>query len=113
MRRSGHGDIVISALVPLISAVCSPLDRPALERLSAHYARYRRSELPRPAHSLYTNVAVLSMDPISELMRLDAGPIRLHVHGPKKKAFGAHEIIVWVDRPARVANDIRSHFVLF
>jgi len=52
------------------------------------------------------------MDPISELVRLDARPIRLHIHRPKKKAFRTHEIIVWVSRLARVANDIWSHFVL-
>jgi len=112
VRRSGHGNIVVRALVPLISTVSSPLDRPALECLSAHYARYRRPELSRSAHSLNTNVAILSMDPISELVRLDARPIRLHIHRPKKKAFRTHEIIVWVSRLARVANDIWSHFVL-
>jgi len=98
--------------VPLISYVGPPLNTPLVESLSAHYTRNRCSEVARPAHSFYYNVAVFSMDPVSELVRLYSGSICLRIYAPEKKTLGAHEIIVWLHETVRVAHDVRSHLEL-
>ena len=109
MGRSRLRDVDIRAPVPLISLVGPPLYRPAIERLSTHDARNRRPELAGPTDPLYDDVAVLAMDPISELMRLNSGPVRLEVDPSKKKALGAHVSAIGLDDPIRVTDHVGPH----
>ena len=86
-----------------------PLYSPPVECLPAKHARYRRPEFAGTTHALYDDVTVLAVDPISKLMRLDSCPVRLEIHMFEKESLGAHYVIIWVNRPARVAYHVGSH----
>jgi hypothetical protein len=49
------------------------------------------------------------MNPNSELVRLYSSPVRLKIYTPEEKSLGAHEIIVRLNEPIRITDDIGPH----